>query len=51
MKIYEFDPEKFLSPSGLAWRTALKKTKVKSDHLTDTEMLLMIEKGIRGGIC
>ena len=44
MKIYEFDPAKFLS-------AALKKTKVKLDHLTDIEMLLMIEKGIRGGIC
>ena len=37
--------------SGLAWQTALKKTKVKSDYLTDYDMLLMVEKGIRGGIC
>ena len=28
-----------------------KKTKVKLDILTNIEMLLMIEKGIRGGIC
>ena len=27
-----------------------KKTKVKSDLVTDTDMLLMVEKGIRGGI-
>ena len=26
-------------------------TKVKSDHLTDISMLLMVDKGIRGGIC
>ena len=28
-----------------------KKTKVKSDLLTDIDMLIMIRKGIRGGIC
>ena len=28
-----------------------KKTKVKLDLLTDTDMLLMIKKGIRGKIC
>ena len=27
-----------------------KKTKVKLDLLTDINMLLMVEKGIRGGI-
>ena len=30
---------------------AFKKTKVKLDLLTDINMLLMVEKGIRGGIC
>ena len=35
----------------LAWPAALKKTKVKLDLLTDANMLLMVEKGIRGGIC
>ena len=29
----------------------LKKTKAKLDLLTDIYMLLMVEKGIRGGIC
>ena len=28
-KLYQLDPEKFLSAPGLAWQAALKKTKVK----------------------
>ena len=51
LKIYHLDPVKFLSAPGLAWQAALKKTKVKLDLLTDIDMLLMVEKGIRGGIC
>ena len=31
--------------------TILKKSKVKLDLLTDTDILLMAEKGIRGEIC
>ena len=30
---------------------SFKKTKVKLDFLFDINMLLMVEKGIRGGIC
>ena len=33
------------------WQATLRKTKVKVGLLTDIDMLLMIEKGIRGGIC
>ena len=51
IKIYELDPAKFLSAHGLAWQADLKKTKVKLDLLNDINMLLMVEKGIRGGIC
>ena len=51
LEIYELDPANFLSAPGLAWRAAFKKTKVKLDLLTDINMLLMVEKGIRGGIC
>ena len=36
--------------SRLAWQAALKKTKVKLDLLTDIDMLIMVEKGIRGRI-
>ena len=51
LKIYEIDPDHFLSAPGLKWQAALKMTKAKLDLLTDIDMLLMIEKGIRGGIC
>ena len=51
LEIYELDPAKILSAPVLAWQVALKKTKVKIDLLTDIDILLMVEKGIRGGIC
>ena len=35
---------------GLAWDSALKLTEVKLELLSDPDMLLMVEKGIRGGI-
>ena len=40
----------FLSAPGLAWQACLKKTGVKLELLTDIDMLLMVEKGTRGGI-
>ena len=49
--IYELDPEKFLSAPGSEWQAAIKKAKVKLDFLTDIDMLLMVEKGIRRAIC
>ena len=40
-----------MSAPGVAWQTYLKKTGVKLELLRDYDMLMMIEKGIRGGIC
>ena len=51
IEIYLLDPDHFLSAPGLAWQACLKKTDVKLELLTDINMLLTIEKGIRGGIC
>ena len=48
---YELDPAHFLSLPGLAWQACLKKTGVELELLTDYDMLLMVEEGIRGGIC
>ena len=38
-ELYELDPAHFLSATGLACQAALKKTKVKLDFLTDTDVL------------
>ena len=51
LDIYGLDPVYFVSAPGLAWQACLKKTKVKLELITDYDMILMIEKGIRGGIC
>ena len=51
LEIYELDPVYFVSAPGLAWQACLKKTGVKLELLTDIDMLLMVEKGTRGGIC
>ena len=51
IEIYELDPAHFLSAPGLAWQACLKKTGVKLELLTDNDMLMMVEKGIRGGMC
>ena len=48
IEIYELDPAHFLSAPGLAWQTCLKKTGVELELVTDIDMLLMVEKGIRG---
>ena len=51
LEVYELDPAHFLSLPGLAWQACLKKTNVKLELLTDYDMLLMVEEGIRGGLC
>ena len=51
IEIYKLDPAHFLSAPGLALQARLKKTKAELELLTDIDMLLMVKKGIRGGIC
>ena len=51
LKVCELDPAHFLPLPGLAWQACLKKTNVKLELLTDYDMLLMVEEGIRSGIC
>ena len=51
--VFEYfrNPAHFVSLPGLAWQACLKKSNVELELITDYEMLLMIEDGIRGGIC
>ena len=51
LKLYHFDPAKFLSAPGLAWQADFKNTEIKLEVLSNIDMLLMVEKGARGGIC
>ena len=47
MNHYGLDPEWYFSAPGLVWDAALKITKVQLDLLSDSDMLLMIESGIK----
>ena len=51
IEIYGLDPSYFYSAPGLTWQACFKKTEVKIELLTDINMLLMVEKSIRGGMC
>ena len=50
LKHYKLDPVHFCTSPGLAWKACLKCTGIKLELLTDPDMLLMFEQGIRGGI-
>ena len=51
IKEYDLDPADFLSAPGLPWQACLKKTEVELELVTNFNMFLMVEQGIRGGIC
>ena len=50
LKIYGLDPVYYYIAPGLAWDACLKMTNINLELLSDPNMLLMFEKGIRGGI-
>ena len=47
---YKLDLAPFYTSPRLAWKACLKCTGIKLELLTDPDMLLMFELGIRGGI-
>ena len=47
---YDLDPCWYYTAPGLAWDACLKLTKINLELLTDPDMLLMFEKGVRGGV-
>ena len=50
LKYYELDPCHYFSALGLSWDAKLKVTKVELEKISDADMHLFIEKGMRGGI-
>ena len=50
LKNYGLDPVHYYTAPGLAWDAMLKMTKINLELLSDIDKLLMVEKGIRGGI-
>ena len=50
LKYYKLDPCHYYTVPGLAWDACLKLTKQELQLLSDYDMLMMFEKGIRGGI-
>ena len=50
LKHYKLDPAHFYTSPGLAWKACLKCTGIRLEILTDPDMLLMFEQGIRGEI-
>jgi len=49
MNNYDLDPCHYYTAPGLAWDASLKMTGVKLELLTDYDMHLFVEKGLRGG--
>jgi hypothetical protein len=47
---YGLDPLWYYTAPGLAWDAVLKLTKVETELISDPDMYLLIERGIRGGI-
>ena len=47
---YGLDPAHYYSAPGLSWDVLLRKTGVELELLTDMDMHLFIERGMRGGI-
>ena len=50
LRIYKLDPAHYYTAPSLSWDACLKMTSVELELLTDVDMLLMVEKGIRGGV-
>ena len=50
MSSYKLDPLRYYTAPGLVWDALLKYTKTDLELLTDIDMHLFIEKGMRGEI-
>ena len=47
---YGLDPAHYYTLPGFTWDAMLRHTRVKFELLTDIDMVMFIERGIRGGL-
>ena len=50
LNFYKLDPCHQFSSRGLSWHAMLKMTDIKLEKISDIDVHLFIEKGLRGGI-
>ena len=50
LSTYKLDPAHYLTLPGYSWDALLKSTNVSLELITDPDVYLFIEKGLRGGI-
>ena len=50
IKNYGLCPSQYLSGSALSWDTILNITKVELELISDVDMYLFFEEGMRGGV-
>ena len=50
LEYYELDPCHYFSSPGLSWDAVLKTTKIELELISEIDMQLFIEKGMKGGI-
>ena len=50
MEYYNLDPVHYFSSPGFSWDAMLKMTGASLELITDIDIYLMVEKGLRGGI-
>ncbi|XP_067211627.1 uncharacterized protein [Linepithema humile] len=50
IKSYGLDPAHYYTLPGYTWDAMMKYTRVKFELLTDIDMVLFVERGIRGGL-
>ena len=50
LKFYKIDPCHYFSSLGLSWDAMLKMSGVKLEKISNINLYLFIEKGLRGGV-
>ena len=50
IKAYGLDPAQYYTTPGFTWDAMLKFTKIQMELLTDLDMHLFVERGVRGGV-